>query len=309
MVGGKGESYANIGEGLATGLQCFEDLQQKREPSTASQKHCILICNSPPYQIMIQECYKFAGKTIEQLAAIYQEVSDADVVQQECDYEWTEAINLSDIYILFSYTYIYSDEYQHLHTIAKEDPSVVQIVRESRWWLAVVADEELCQGSETLGAFAQLQLERTSRQPRDGRQRSQHCRHRGANSSESVAEQRQPEHESGAAEHRTAEPTAGPTLQEPGASKYHRASDGDAVHGGPDERRATALQSADSRATELSSAKFGPEGNAHQVDAAVHSSRSNRARKHAEQQRANSATDTTTLVGTQRNYVRSKIRW
>ncbi|XP_014485154.1 PREDICTED: mediator of RNA polymerase II transcription subunit 25-like isoform X2 [Dinoponera quadriceps] len=73
MVGGKGESYANIGEGLATGLQCFEDLQLKREHKTASQKHCILICNSPPYQIMIQETYEFAGHTIEQLAVIYQE--------------------------------------------------------------------------------------------------------------------------------------------------------------------------------------------------------------------------------------------
>lgn len=75
MVGGKGESFANIGEGLATGLQCFEDLQLRREPNTASQKHCILICNSPPYQTMIQETYKFAGHTIEQLAAIYQEVN------------------------------------------------------------------------------------------------------------------------------------------------------------------------------------------------------------------------------------------
>ncbi|KAL0125266.1 hypothetical protein PUN28_004503 [Cardiocondyla obscurior] len=73
MVGGKGESFANIGEGLATGLQCFEDLQLRREQNTASQKHCILICNSPPYQTMIQETYKFAGHTIEQLAAIYQE--------------------------------------------------------------------------------------------------------------------------------------------------------------------------------------------------------------------------------------------
>lgn len=73
MVGGKGESYANIGEGLATGLQCFEDLQLRREPNTASQKHCILICNSPPYQTMIQESYKFSGHTIEQLATIYQE--------------------------------------------------------------------------------------------------------------------------------------------------------------------------------------------------------------------------------------------
>ncbi|XP_054001971.1 mediator of RNA polymerase II transcription subunit 25 isoform X2 [Hylaeus anthracinus] len=73
MVGGKGESYANIGEGLATGLQCFEDLQLRREPNTASQKHCILICNSPPYQTVIQESYKFAGHTVEQLAALYQE--------------------------------------------------------------------------------------------------------------------------------------------------------------------------------------------------------------------------------------------
>ncbi|XP_076378618.1 mediator of RNA polymerase II transcription subunit 25 isoform X6 [Megalopta genalis] len=73
MVGGKGESYANIGEGLATGLQCFEDLQLRREPNTASQKHCILICNSPPYQTVIQESYKFAGHTIEQVATLYQE--------------------------------------------------------------------------------------------------------------------------------------------------------------------------------------------------------------------------------------------
>lgn len=84
MVGGKGESFANIGEGLATGLQCFEDLQIRREPNTASQKHCILICNSPPYQTMIQETYKFAGHTIEQLATIYQEVSDVRVTSCKC---------------------------------------------------------------------------------------------------------------------------------------------------------------------------------------------------------------------------------
>ena len=73
MVGGKGECCANIGEGLATGLQCFEDLQLRREPNAASQKHCVLICNSPPYQTVIQESYKFVGHTIEQLAALYQE--------------------------------------------------------------------------------------------------------------------------------------------------------------------------------------------------------------------------------------------
>lgn len=74
MVGGKGESHANIGEGLATALQCFEDLLLRREPSSATQKHCILICNSPPYQTVIQESYKFAGHTVEQVAALFQEV-------------------------------------------------------------------------------------------------------------------------------------------------------------------------------------------------------------------------------------------
>ncbi|KAI4492167.1 hypothetical protein M0802_009973 [Mischocyttarus mexicanus] len=73
MVGGKGESHANIGEGLATALQCFEDLLLRREPSSATQKHCILICNSPPYQTVIQESYKFAGHTVEQVAALFQE--------------------------------------------------------------------------------------------------------------------------------------------------------------------------------------------------------------------------------------------
>ena len=75
MVGGMGESYANIGEGLATALICFEDLQVRREPNTASQKHCILVCNSPPYLTVVQETYKFSGQTVDQLAPILQEVS------------------------------------------------------------------------------------------------------------------------------------------------------------------------------------------------------------------------------------------
>lgn len=74
MVGGKGEACANVAEGLATGLLYFEDLQLKREPSSASQKHCILVCNSPPYQTPVQESFKYSGHTVEQLAALYQEV-------------------------------------------------------------------------------------------------------------------------------------------------------------------------------------------------------------------------------------------
>ena len=73
MVGGKGESHANIGEGFATALQCFEDLHLRREPNPSSQRHCILVCNSPPYQVVVQESHKFAGHTVEQLAGMFQE--------------------------------------------------------------------------------------------------------------------------------------------------------------------------------------------------------------------------------------------
>lgn len=75
LVGGKGESHANIAEGLATALQCFEDLQQRREPNLLPQKHCILVCNSPPYLLPVMESPTFAGHTVEQLAVLLQEVS------------------------------------------------------------------------------------------------------------------------------------------------------------------------------------------------------------------------------------------
>jgi len=73
LVGGKGESHANIAEGLATALQCFEDLQQRREPNILPQKHCILVCNSPPYLLPVMESAAFAGHSVDQLAVILQE--------------------------------------------------------------------------------------------------------------------------------------------------------------------------------------------------------------------------------------------
>ncbi|XP_056630408.1 mediator of RNA polymerase II transcription subunit 25-like isoform X1 [Diorhabda sublineata] len=73
MIGGKGESHSNIAEGLATSLHCFEELQQKRDTTTPVQKHCILICNSPPYSLPVLESHTFSGKTAEQLAGILQE--------------------------------------------------------------------------------------------------------------------------------------------------------------------------------------------------------------------------------------------
>lgn len=79
LVGGKGESHANIAEGLATALQCFEDLQQRREPNILPQKHCILVCNSPPYLLPVMESAAFAGHNVDQLAVILQEVSKACV--------------------------------------------------------------------------------------------------------------------------------------------------------------------------------------------------------------------------------------
>lgn len=74
LIGGRGESHANIAEGLATALQCFDELQTKRDASTTVQKHCILICNSPPYLLPVLESHQYSGKTAEQLATILQDV-------------------------------------------------------------------------------------------------------------------------------------------------------------------------------------------------------------------------------------------
>ncbi|XP_019877940.1 mediator of RNA polymerase II transcription subunit 25 isoform X2 [Aethina tumida] len=75
LVGGKGESHANIAEGLATALHCFEELQSKRDANSQQniQKHCILICNSPPYTMPVLESQTYSGKNYEQLAGILQE--------------------------------------------------------------------------------------------------------------------------------------------------------------------------------------------------------------------------------------------
>lgn len=75
-MGGKGEGYANIAEGLATALVYFEDLQSLRESSCVPHKHCILVCNSPPYSVPVMQCSLYAGQTLEQLATVFCEVRD-----------------------------------------------------------------------------------------------------------------------------------------------------------------------------------------------------------------------------------------
>lgn len=79
LIGGKGESHANIAEGLATALQAFEDFQQKREGTNiVPQKHCLLVCNSPPYFMPVMESSTYAGLTTDQLAVILNEVNTID---------------------------------------------------------------------------------------------------------------------------------------------------------------------------------------------------------------------------------------
>lgn len=73
MTGGKSESNANLAEGLATALVCFQDLEKIRGKDNAPNKHCILITNSSPYSMHVTECFEYEGKTVEQLASIFLE--------------------------------------------------------------------------------------------------------------------------------------------------------------------------------------------------------------------------------------------
>ena len=74
LTGGKSESNANLSEGLATALVCFQDLENLREGDVAqTSKHCILISNSSPYSMPVSECAEYQNKTVEQLATIFQD--------------------------------------------------------------------------------------------------------------------------------------------------------------------------------------------------------------------------------------------
>lgn len=76
LTGGKSESNANLAEGLATALVCFDDMNEIREDRYQVQNYCILVCNSTPYSMPVSECTTYENKTIEQLAALFHEVSD-----------------------------------------------------------------------------------------------------------------------------------------------------------------------------------------------------------------------------------------
>lgn len=157
MVGGKGESCANIGEGLATALQCFEDLQARREPNVASQKHCILVCNSPPYQTVVQETYKYANHTVEQLAGLFQEVQNQTQKSHQQKLITTKKLTFTPSNI--------SAQHKLLNPITSQDSSSLQTLRKSRRRFAVVANEELREGPSTFGSSSKLQSEGASSEP------------------------------------------------------------------------------------------------------------------------------------------------
>ncbi|CAL1263811.1 unnamed protein product [Larinioides sclopetarius] len=73
FIGGGGEAYSHIAEGLTTALQVFDDFQTFRENSVQTQKHCILICNSPPYPLPALESFAYSGLMTEQIASLMAE--------------------------------------------------------------------------------------------------------------------------------------------------------------------------------------------------------------------------------------------
>ncbi|KAM8707098.1 hypothetical protein ACLKA7_011235 [Drosophila subpalustris] len=71
LVGGGMESHGHMAEGFAAAHGCFDEMNEQRHMMEQAnlQRHCILICNSPPYQMAVNESWKYKGKSCEQLAA------------------------------------------------------------------------------------------------------------------------------------------------------------------------------------------------------------------------------------------------
>ncbi|GIX96889.1 mediator of RNA polymerase II transcription subunit 25 [Caerostris darwini] len=74
FIGGGAESHSHVAEGLSTALQAFDDFATLRENGVQTQKHCILICNSPPYPIPALESVSYQGLMTEQLAGVMMDI-------------------------------------------------------------------------------------------------------------------------------------------------------------------------------------------------------------------------------------------
>ena len=76
-----------IAEGLACALQCFDDLKQQLRDSSGVvplQRHLILVCNSLPFQLPVQETPSFLGAGLDQLIAGMHEVSERAGTERAC---------------------------------------------------------------------------------------------------------------------------------------------------------------------------------------------------------------------------------
>lgn len=69
FLGGCGETHSHISEGLRTALHVFDDIKEKRNNDRVTpDRHCILICNSPPYHLPSMEGIRYTGFYSDQLA-------------------------------------------------------------------------------------------------------------------------------------------------------------------------------------------------------------------------------------------------
>jgi len=79
FIGGGASNCSHITEGIATALHCFDDFDSLRNSSSAPSpnrnipKHCILVCNSPPYGIPCSESLSYAGWTLDRLVSTMNE--------------------------------------------------------------------------------------------------------------------------------------------------------------------------------------------------------------------------------------------
>lgn len=125
--GGKSESNANMAEGLATALVCFDDMNELREERYQVENYCILICNSTPYSMPVSECTTYEHKTIEQLAALFNEVID-------------DSIHFHGR--LWQYFFLcFSEKYQFIDRFTDKNTDFDENLRKS-WWRYGFANNE-----------------------------------------------------------------------------------------------------------------------------------------------------------------------
>jgi mediator of RNA polymerase II transcription subunit 25 len=67
FASGFGDTGGHLAEGLSTALQVFDDIDALREPHLTPQKHCVLVCNSAPYQLPSDESSNYSRLTCDEM--------------------------------------------------------------------------------------------------------------------------------------------------------------------------------------------------------------------------------------------------